>query len=226
MTPRRTVRIALVAVIILAVGFLAYRAARGWIYSLDQIGEPSYSVELKDGNVEIRRYEGFALAETTAQAPFRQATGRSFSSLFRYISGNNRSRPTGAAIGPTSEKIAMTAPVLLEPTRAPNDAEALDRDDIDSWTMAFILPSEYTLDNAPQPTSARVDIRDVEPRRVASIRFSGRFTVRNGETHRAKLADWLSSRNLSHRADWKLAGYDPPFTLPILRRNEVLVTLR
>ena len=226
MTPRRTVRIALVAVIILAVGFLAYRVARGWIYSLDQIGEPSYSVELKDGNVEIRRYEGFALAETTAQAPFRQATGRSFSSLFRYISGNNRSRQTDAADIPRSEKIAMTAPVLLEPTGARDGGEALDRAEIDGWTMAFILPDEYTLDNAPRPASARVDIRDVESRRVASIRFSGRFTVRNGETHRAKLSDWLESHDLEHRGDWKLAGYDPPFTLPLLRRNEVLVTLR
>ena len=58
------------------------------------------------------------------------------------------------------------------------------------------------------------------------IFFNGRLNERNGETHRAKLSDWLSSRNLSHRADWKLAGYDPPFTLPIIRRNEVLVTLR
>ena len=226
MTLRRTVRIALAAAIILAVGFLAYRAIRSLAFSLDQIGEPSYSVELKDGNVEIRRYEGFALAETAAQAPFGEATGRSFSSLFRYISGDNRIRPTDAADIPRSEKIAMTAPVLMQPTGAPDGGEALDRVEIDGWTMAFILPSEYTLDKAPQPASPRVEIRDVEPRRVASIRFSGRFTVRNGETHRAKLSDWLSSRNLPHRADWKLAGYDPPFTLPILRRNEVLVTLR
>lgn len=226
MTPRRTVLAALAAVIVLAVAFLAYRAVRGWIFSLDQIGEPSYSVELKDGNVEIRRYEGFALAETTVQAPFGEATRRSFSPLFGYISGDNHSRPTAAASERRSEKIAMTAPVLVEPTGVRDDGEGLDRAEIDGWTMAFILPDEYTLDNAPQPTSRRVEIRDVEPGRVASIRFNGRLNERNGETHRAKLEDWLVSRNLEHRGDWKLAGYDPPFTLPLMRRNEVLVTLR
>ena len=91
--------------------------------------------------------------------------------------------------------------------------------------LSFILPDGYTLDTAPVPASSRVDILEVEPQRVAAIRFNGRFKNYNGEANRARLATWLAARSLGHLGDWRLAGYDPPFTLPMLRRNEVLVTL-
>ncbi len=110
----------------------------------------------------------------------------------------------------------MTAPVLVEPRRSPgpDDRQSLAGDEISGWSIAFILPDDYTAGNASRPNDSRVTIRDVDQHRVAVIRFSGRFNERRAEEHRRELADW------------RVAGYDPPFTLPVMRRNEVLVTLR
>lgn len=131
-------------------------------------------------------------------------------------------------VEPASEKIEMTAPVLVEPRRTTgaDDGQSLTGDEISAWSIAFILPEEYTADNAPLPNDSRVTVRGVDQHRVAVIRFSGRFNERRAEEHRLELANWLARKGLEHAADWRIAGYNPPFTLPAMRRNEVFVTLR
>ena len=197
------------------------------------VDEPSFQVLRQDGDIEIREYRGYALAEITVSAGFDAATQRAFTPLFNYISGANRSRAkidmtAPVLVEPASEKIEMTAPVLVEPRRTtgPDAGQSLTGDEISAWSIAFILPEEYTADNAPLPNDSRVTVRDVDQHRVAVIRFSGRFNERAAEAHRLELANWLAAQGLEHAADWRVAGYNPPFTLPAMRRNEVLVTLR
>ncbi len=111
----------------------------------------------------------------------------------------------------------------------PRDFDGTSRvgfDDIRNWSMAFVLPEGYTKETAPVPTNAMVKIRDVAPRRAASVRFSGLLRDKAAEEHRRKLAAWLDERGLEHEGDWRVAGYNPPWTIPQLRRNEVLVSLR
>ena len=69
-------------------------------------------------------------------------------------------------------------------------------------------------------------IRQVEQHEVASIRFSGRLSNEAAEQRRAQLEGWLQAEGLAHQGDWRIATYDPPFTIPWFRRNEVLVTLQ
>ena len=230
---RRRIVAAIAIVLVLAGGVLVYRMLRGGLFSAGNFEEPAYSVISKEGDFEVRSYRGYVVAETTISAPFEQATRRSFRPLFRYISGSNQSRTkvdmtAPVLVEPLSEKMAMTVPVLVEPQRGgtPDGASSIDGVGIDGWTMAFILPEDYTFEMAPTPTSSRVGLREVGPSRVATVRFNGRFSNKRGEAHRVKLEEWLSDQGLQHLGDWKLASYDPPFTLPMLRRNEVLVTLR
>ena len=197
------------------------------------VNEPAYQVVLKDGDIEIREYRGYAIAEITVPARFGPATQRGFTPLFNYISGANRSQAkidmtAPVLVEPASEKIEMTAPVLVEPRRptGPADDQSLTGDEISAWSIAFVLPENYTAGNAPLPDDSRVTIRDVDQHRVAIIRFSGRFNERTAEARRVELAGWLAAQGLEHAADWRVAGYNPPFTLPAMRRNEVLVTLR
>jgi hypothetical protein len=126
------------------------------------------------------------------------------------------------------EKIAMTAPVLAQPGNEMNagSASSLTPEGNESWTIAFVLPERLTAASAPAPTDPRVTLRDLPSRRVASIRFSGLFRNATAEMKRQFLADWLVSRRLPHSGDWRVAGYNPPWTIPSLRRNEVLVTLQ
>ena len=118
---------ALVFVVLLGSGMFYFRSfvfgsLFGSVYE-----EPAHDVVVKDGNIEIRRYQPYVIAEVTVAGSFDRATNTSFGPLFRYISGSNRSRenidmttpvlvePTGR---PKSEKLAMTVPVLVEPQTA------------------------------------------------------------------------------------------------------------
>jgi hypothetical protein len=203
------------------------------VFGGEAADEPEYRVIEQDGDVEIREYAGFAFAETTVMAPFDEATGAGFRQLFGYISGGNRSKAkiemtAPVLTEPKSEKIAMTAPVLAQPSNEMREvtASSLTPEGNESWTIAFVLPEGLTAASAPAPTDPRVTLRDLPSRRVASIRFSGRFKNATAEMKCQFLADWLASRGLPHSGDWRVAGYNPPWTIPALRRNEVLVTLQ
>ena len=211
--------------------------------------EPAYTVVVEEGDFQIREYGGYAVAETEAPPPFNTATRIGFRRLVRYISGANTGKrkiemTAPVELEPKGEKISMTAPVILEPrgekismtapvVLAPQenaarsgDGTALAGGEIRSWTMAFVLPEGYTAENAPAPTNPTVRVRDVAPRRVACLSFSGFLRNRRAEEERGKLVAWLQQRGLDHEGDWRVAGYNPPWTIPQLRRNEVQVSLR
>ncbi len=67
--------------------------------------EPAYGILLADSDIEIREYDGHAIAWTAAAGPFDEAVGAGFRRLFEYITGANAG----------GSDIAMTAPVLTTP---------------------------------------------------------------------------------------------------------------
>lgn len=191
--------------------------------------EPPFTLVEKDGAIEIRDYAEIVIARTTVAADSRDAAvSEGFGRLFDYITGANEGAreiamtapvivdPDEAATADEGAEIAMTAPVLVEESE-----ESADR----AWTTVFVLPEEMTLENAPLPTSADVTLDTVPGRRVAVARFSGFFNGGNADKAQASLEAWLKARQIAHQGDWQSAGYNPPWTLPWLRRNEVLVTL-
>jgi hypothetical protein len=189
-----------------------------WLGACSVVGirdtpEPASTVIARVGAVEIRRYAPTAAAETTVTGSELYARSIGFQRLFGYITGANAGRGKIAMTAPVAqgpaEKIAMTAPVAQ--TQTPSGA----------WTVRFFLPPALTAETAPQPTDRRVVIVPVPPRIMAVLRFSGQGTpetiIEEGRRLDAALAgsQW--------RADGPLVAwfYDPPWTLPPLRRNEV-----
>lgn len=245
MVVKRSLAVALIFVLLLGSGMYFFRSFIFGSLFGSAYEEPAHEVILKDGNIEIRRYEPYVVAEVTVTGSFNRATQTSFNPLFRYISGSNRGRekiemttpvlvePDGQASvessgAAESVKLAMTIPVIVEP-QASAESGSMPRlagSEINAWTMAFVLPAGYTVETAPLPDNSNVVIRQVEQHEVASIRFSGRFSNERAERQRARLEEWLQARGLAHAGDWRIATYDPPFTIPWFRRNEVLVTLR
>lgn len=177
--------------------------------------EPAYIVVRSDGDFEIRDYPAMVVATTVVEAPRGQAVGTGFGRLFDYISGAN----TGAA------KIAMTAPVLTTPTKLAMTAPVLTSDGPGGWQTSFILPAGTTLATAPQPTDPGVTLAEIPARRVAVVKFSGVLSGPAQVEPQARLAAWATAQGLSHAGDWRAAGYNPPWTIPALRRNEIMVTL-
>ena len=164
--------------------------------------QPSYRVmsTLPD-HVEIRSYGPLVAVETRTDGD----EGDAFSRLFRYITGANAEKQT----------IKMTAPVAQTGgARFGGQAAA------GTQTMQFILPARLAK-NPPAPTDPKVEVVTVPARTLAVIRFSGSFGRRNLDTHLARLRDVLAAAGRKSDGAPIFLGYDPPFTIPFLRRNEV-----
>jgi hypothetical protein len=88
--------------------------------------------------------------------------------------------------------------------------------------MVFVLPEALTPETAPVPTNPRVSLGTIPPRRVAVVRYSGSMSrgAGSGET---RLRDWIARKDLTPTGPAEVAGYNPPWTLPPYRRNEVLI---
>ncbi|MGB5762503.1 MAG: heme-binding protein [Sedimenticolaceae bacterium] len=181
--------------------------------------EPSYTVIEQSGDFELRMYSPMIVAETQVSGPMDDASSAGFRLIADYIFGNNTSRAGG------NEKISMTAPVTMEPKpekismTVPVSMEQTG----EQWRVHFVMPSQYTLDSLPTPNNSAVSLREVPASRYAVIRFSGLVSEEKRAAKAAELMTWLDSRGITPVGEPKLARYNPPWTLPFLRRNEVMV---
>lgn len=181
------------------------------------IEKPEYEVVFIDGAVEYRRYESFIIAETEIVdvKTWKDASNEGFRRLFNYITGDNN----------TEEKIAMTAPVQQSKLRVEdvrfNKAEPLV--DGTGWKVGFMLPSSYSMADAPVPQDERIKIRVVPEKLVAAIRYSGRWTTRNYDKYESRLMAALTKANIETLGVTETAFYNPPFVPPFMRRNEIIV---
>jgi hypothetical protein len=185
------------------------------VFGVRTAEEAPYEVVREDGRFEIREYAPIVVAETVVEGERGETENSAFFRLFDFIQGENESAREIEMTAPviqerTGEKIAMTAPVLQERGS-------------EGWTMSFVLPKEYTLENAPRPTSSDVRLREVGPSRLAAVRFSGLRSASTIERETESLRAWIAEQGLTETSSPRLAAYDPPFTLPFLRRNEVLI---
>ena len=181
--------------------------------------QPKYEVLYKEGAIEYRQYEPYLVAETVIENvdDYNRAGNEGFRRLFRYITGSNEAQAKIAMTAPVQqapegEKIAMTAPVQ-------------QTGDTDGWRIAFMLPTKYTFENAPIPTDSRVQVRAVPGRLFAVLRYSGRWTERNFTTRSTELLKLIDEERIEPMGEIRSALYNPPYTPPFMRRNEVMVAV-
>lgn len=181
----------------------------------DNTEQPPYAVIGTQGPAEIRRYPARIAAETTIPASSEVAArGTGFRKLAGYIFGANTTRASIAMTAPvaqSSESIAMTAPVGVSAAPAAG------------WTIRFFMPARYTLDTLPAPRDPAIRLVPVPAETVAVVRFTGSTAPEAVATHQSSLLAALAT------GPWRPSGtpsawfYDPPWTIPFLRRNEVAV---
>ncbi len=179
------------------------------------VAEPVSQIERTLGAVEIRLYAPYVEARVRVQDRAERAARVAFPILARYIFGHNRGSAT----------LAMSAPVTRTPVRLEMTAPVTVTPKADSQLVAFILPRQVTLDNAPEPIDSSVELAYVPARRIAAIRFSGRWTQANDQKHLEQLLQTLRKSGLTWVGEPTVARYNPPWTPWFLRRNEIWLEL-
>lgn len=167
---------------------------------MSNVEQPDYKVVTSEKNIEIRDYSPMILAEVEVFGERKQAIRKGFKILADYIFGNNTS----------NKKMAMTAPVL----------QALH---MDKWKIRFVMPKKYTLETLPKPNSKEVMLIPFPARRFAVIRFSGLADNESIKLHTDELEAYIVAEKLNPIGGTILAFYNPPWTIPFLRRNEVMI---
>ena len=155
--------------------------------------EANYKVVKENKEYEIRKYSDRLVIETNS------IEGNGFRKLFNYISGNNEE----------NKEIKMTVPVTQEIKN-------------ENMTMQFYLPLKFNEDNAPKPSNSDIKILTIEGGYYAVIKYSGRSSDKNFLKNKNILEKQLKQDNIAIISPPIRASYNSPFTLPMLKRNEVM----
>ena len=191
-------------------------AAVLWGPIVSNVEQPKYKVIERDGDIEIRDYASMIIAEVDVSGERDKAINEGFRMIADYIFGNNISSQKVAMTAPVtqqaSEKIAMTSPVTQQGER-------------NAWQVRFVMPASYTMQTLPKPKTLNIKLKEIDRKRFAVIKFSGIASENSLKLQTANLTEYLSKKKLTAINGPTYAFYNPPWTLPLLRRNEVMVEI-
>ncbi len=157
--------------------------------------EPPFEVLNHEGDKEIRLYDEQILATTPMASNQESDRSLAFLRLAGYIFGN---------------EIPMTIPVITH-------------QDVDGWTMSFVLPKNCQIESVPQPPN-QIVLQKIETQIWAAIRYTGNFDRNVMNAKARELEIWVASQSGFQSASKpRWAQYDAPFTIPFLKRNEAQI---
>eukprot|EP00581_Thalassiosira_minuscula_P029820 CAMPEP_0183777996 /NCGR_PEP_ID=MMETSP0739-20130205/50411_1 /TAXON_ID=385413 /ORGANISM="Thalassiosira miniscula, Strain CCMP1093" /LENGTH=269 /DNA_ID=CAMNT_0026020259 /DNA_START=18 /DNA_END=824 /DNA_ORIENTATION=- len=215
----------------------------GSVFGKESVKEPPFEVifERKDVQTtyELRKYGERFAATVTYTSKTDEDTGSPFGTLARYIgvfgTPENEGSTSIAMTAPVvmeqgnndnaqkPESIAMTAPVVMENTQ--EDGKSMKK-------MMFMLPAEYDdMSKIPKPTNPAVHIEEIPSEFGVVHRYNGKYTDVNNRNVAKELGAQLMLDGLEGITEdyvmehFQFWGYNPPFTLPYFRRNEVWLKL-
>ena len=183
--------------------------------------EPKFTLLEKEQAFELRAYAPKIIAEVVVDGDMRDASSKGFRLIADFIFGNNTSQ-TGK-----SQNISMTAPVSIEPRaeKISMTAPVGVQQGNEGWKVYFVMPSQYDLETLPKPNNPLVSIKQIPSQKFAIVRFSGLVDEEKMAKKVVELTHWIESKKLKVIGAPELARYNPPWTLPFLRRNEVMIAV-
>jgi hypothetical protein len=200
----------------LLVGFLGLESAMA-------TEEPKYEVLTSQAPFELRHYAPTLIAQTIVEGDMDAASNKGFRLIADFIFGNNLAAGSEQAakiamtapvtVEPQSSKIAMTAPVTIEPQSG----------SAQQWRVHFVMPSQYTLANIPKPKNSAVTLHELPSKYFVVHRYSGFNTEARVQEKTDEALAWAKQQSLKVLGTPQLSRYDPPWTLPMFRRNEIMV---
>jgi hypothetical protein len=201
-----------------------------WIKPAMAIEEPKYEVVTADAQFEVRHYAPILIAETIVEGDMDAASSKGFRLIADFIFGNNQQADSDkkakiamtapVTVEPQSSKIAMTAPVTVEPQAAESSMKTTK-----TWRINFVMPSQYTLATIPKPKNNAVTLREVPSKYFIVHKYSGFNTISRVQAKTDEAVEWATKRSYKIIGTPQLSRYDPPWTLPMFRRNEIMIEI-
>lgn len=183
---------------------------------MSRVEQPEYQIVTAEGSIEIRSYGGMIAAEAEVQGERKTAINEGFRRIAAYIFGANK----------PNVKITMTAPVQQQSQQTiAMTAPVTQQADGNAWTVRFIMPRSWTMETLPAPNDTRITLKPIPAKRMVAIRFSGLANDSLIRTKTEELRKYSSEHKLKTIGEPLLAFYNPPWTLPFFRRNEVMLEL-
>ncbi|CAI9760838.1 unnamed protein product [Fraxinus pennsylvanica] len=193
------------------------------LMSVPDLETVKFKILGRNDQYEIREVEPYVIAETTMPGKYGfdfTGASQSFNVLAEYLFGKNTRKEQMEMTTPVftrkvqsvGEKMEMTTPVITKRV-----------EDQDKWKMSFVMPSKYG-SNLPLPKDSSVTIKEVPRKIIAVVAFSGFITDEEVERRESRLRDLLNNDTefrVKKGALVEVAQYNPPFTLPFTRRNEI-----
>ena len=183
---------------------------------MSNVEKPDYKVIQTERNIEIRQYEPMIIAEVEVDGKREDAIREGFRLIADYIFGNNTVKRDIAMTAPVqqqeSQKIAMTAPVQQQSTGR-------------SWQISFVMPSKYSMETLPEPKNDRIRLKEIMTKKFVVIKFSGTNSNENVTEHENQLMNYIEANQIKIIDSPKYAFYNAPWTLPFMRRNEVMIEI-
>jgi CRISPR/Cas system CMR-associated protein Cmr1 (group 7 of RAMP superfamily) len=172
------------------------------------IESPAYTVEKREGDIEIRIYDDYIVAQVDVEADYDSALNKGFRILANYIFGANHKKSNIKMTVPVtgenlsdSEKIPMTVPVTEEETSekismtAPVTSE--EKQERHVYRISFTMPSKYTMETLPVPDDDKIKLKEMKNIRTAVIKFSGRAKEKLAQKEIKILKSWLEEQTLN-----------------------------
>jgi len=187
---------------------------------------PKYEVRTSQAPFELRHYAPTLIAQTIVEGDMDIASNKGFRLIADFIFGNNLASDSEQAakiamtapvtVEPQSSKITMTAPMTVEPQTASMAGAQ-------QWRIQFVMPSQYSQATIPKPNNSAVTLHTLPSKYFVVHRYSGFNTVARVQEKTDEALAWAKQQSLKVVGTPQLSRYDPPWTLPMFRRNEIMV---
>ena len=180
---------------------------------------PEYVTIKKSKKFEIREYQPYIVAKVTVKGNYDESSGEAFKILAGYIFGDNSiekeiSMTSPVKVKEKSQKIDMTSPVKI-------------KEDDQNLSMAFFMPSKYDIKDLPRPRDNRIRFEKIEQQKVAVLKYSWFSSSQKNKKKAKRLRNWINNKTkYQPLPGYSFAGYNPPWTLPPFKRNEVHIELK
>lgn len=183
---------------------------------MSDVEKPKYQATALTNEIELRSYDPMLVAMVQMSGSRKDTISEGFRVLADYIFGNNTLEQNISMTAPVEQqagqKISMTAPVQQQQRS-------------NSWMISFVMPKQFTLKTIPKPNNEMVKINEVPAQRFITIRFSGSNSDDNIRKNESALFNYITQNKINVTGEPKYAFYNPPWTLPFMRRNEIMVQL-